>query len=244
MLDRPQQPGTDRGDKAATGVGALPAPLFLWLSPAFPVGAFAYSHGLEWAIECGLIASRKHLEDWIGELFARGSAKNDLVFLSVAHRAAVDGEDQRLIEVAELALALQACAERHLETSQQGNAFMTAIMATWPCAAINKLTKLWEGDVAYPVAVGVAAAGHGLARGAALEAFGLTFAGNLVSAALRLSLFGQTDGQRVLAALAPSIAKAAACAESATLDDIGTAAWMSELCSMRHETQTTRLFRS
>jgi urease accessory protein len=234
----------DRDDKAAAAVNGLPSPLFLWLSPAFPVGAFAYSHGLEWAIESGLIASRNDLEGWIDELFARGSAKNDLVFLSVAHRAALNGEDHRLIEVAELALASQACAERRLETSQQGNAFMTAIMAAWPCAVVNRLAKLWQGDVAYPVAVGIAAAGHNIARGPTLEAFGLTFAGNLVSAALRLSLFGQTDGQRVLAALAPSIAQAAVRAERATLDDIGTAAWMSELCSMRHETQTTRLFLS
>jgi urease accessory protein len=244
MLDRPRQPRANRNDKATAGDGGLPAPLFLWLSPAFPVGGFAYSHGLEWAIESGLIASRNDLEDWIGELFARGSAKNDLVFLSVAHRAAVNGKDRRLIEVAELALALQACSERRLETGQQGNAFMAAIMATWPCAAVNRLAKLWEGDVAYPVAVGVAAAGHNIARSAALEAFGLTFASNLVSAALRLSLFGQTDGQRALAALAPSIANAAAGADRATLDDIGTAAWTSELCSMLHETQTTRLFRS
>jgi urease accessory protein len=244
MLDRPRQSGTDPCDKATADAGSLPAPLFLWLSPAFPVGAFAYSHGLEWAIESGLIGSRKDLEDWIGELFVRGSARNDLVLLSVAYRAAVDGEDHRLIEVAELALALQTSAERRLETTQQGNAFMAAIMATWPCAVVNRLAKNWEGDVAYPVAVGVAAAGHNIARGAVLEAFGLTFAGNLVSAALRLSLFGQTDGQRVLAALAPSIARAATRAESATLDDIGTAAWMSELCCMQHETQTTRLFRS
>jgi urease accessory protein len=111
--------------------------------------------------------------------------------------------------VAELAAALAPSKERFLETTAQGAAFIEATRAAWPCAALDRLRALWDGPVAYPVAVGVAAAGHGIAAGPAVRSFLHAYAANLISAGVRLIPLGQSDGQRVLAALEPVIAAAA-----------------------------------
>ena len=233
-------PGT--ATRMTIDAGALP--LLVWLSPAFPVGAFAYSHGLEWAVEAGDVRDAATLRNWISDLLAHGAARNDAVLLACAHRAAGAGDGAALAETAELALALQPSRERRLEAGGQGTAFLSMARAAWPCAALDHLAALAEGDVAYPVAVGVAAAGNGVPLAATLDAFELAFVANQVSAAVRLGPIGQTDGQRVIAALVPAVRATAASARAATLDDLGGAAFRSDLASMRHETQYTRLFRS
>jgi urease accessory protein len=221
-----------------------PLPLLVWLSPAFPVGAFAYSHGLEWAVEQGDLHDAASVQAWIDDLLALGSGRNDANLLAEAHRAASAGDRPRLAGVAELGVALQPSRERHLEATAQGNAFLAAARASWPAPALDLLSESHEGDVVYPVAIGVAAAGHGVALRPTLEAFLLAFVAALVSAAVRLGPIGQTDGQRVTAALLPRIRDTACFAEASSLDDLGGAAFRSDIASLRHETQYTRLFRS
>ncbi|WP_460448331.1 urease accessory protein UreF [Alsobacter sp. SYSU BS001988] len=219
-------------------------PLLVWLSPAFPVGAFAYSHGLEWAVETGQVSDAASAQAWIADLLDAGSGRNDAVLLAAAHRAASAGDMGALGAVAELALALQPSRERRLEAAAQGNAFMIAVRSAWPCAAVDSFAAAWNDDVAYPVALGVAAAGHGAPLGAVLEAALLAFVGNVVSAVVRLGPIGQTDGQKIIAAMLPHVRAAAAFAAASSLDDVGGAAYRSDIASLRHETQYSRLFRS
>jgi urease accessory protein len=221
-----------------------PLPLFVWLSPAFPVGSFAYSHGLEWAVETGAVHDAGSALAWIDDILAQGSGRNDAILLAEAHRAASAGDASRLAEVAELAVALQPSRERHLEATAQGNAFITAARASWPAPSLDLLAGAWDGNVVHAVAVGVAASGHGVNLRPTLEAFLLAFVAALVSAAVRLGPIGQTDGQRITAALLPRVRATAAEAEAAGLDDIGGSAFRSDIASLRHETQYTRLFRS
>ncbi len=215
-----------------------------WFSPSYPVGAFAYSHGLEWAQEAGDIHDAITLQGWLADLIELGAARNDAILLTATHRAAMAGDMAALTEIAELALAMAMSSERRMETVTQGNAFVLATMAAHPCTALQHFKADWRGDVAYPVAVGVAAAGHGVELAELLPAFVLGFAANLVSAAVRLGIVGQTDGQRVLAALLPAVGKTAQEAHTATLDDLGACAFRSDIASLRHETQYSRLFRS
>jgi urease accessory protein len=217
-------------------------PLMVWLSPAFPVGAFAYSHGLEWAHETGDVADAASLEGWLSDLLAYGAVRNDAILFAAAYRGAGDGP--ALAEVAELALVLAGSEERRLETATQGDAFAAVIARSWPCGAIDLLKEAWHGPLTYPVAVAAAAAGHGIPLLEALEAFILGFVANLVSAAVRLGVIGQTDGQRVIAALVPQVRELAALARDGGLDDLGTCAFRSDLAALAHETQYTRLFRS
>jgi urease accessory protein len=217
-------------------------PLFVWLSPSFPVGAFAYSHGLEWAYEAGDVTDAATLEGWLLDLLEHGAARSDAILFALAYRACAGVGS--LSAVAELALALATSAERRLETVTQGEAFVAAIGKSWPCAASERLRAAWSGSVAYPVAVGVAASGHDLPLRDSLEAFGLGFVANLVSASVRLGIVGQTDGQRVTASLVPAVQALAAFALEADLDSLGGAAFRSDLAALKHETQYTRLFRS
>lgn len=216
--------------------------LLAWLSPAFPVGAFSYSSGIEWAVEAGDIKDAETLKAWLGVMLAEGGGFCDAVLFAHAHCAA--GDDKALHAVAELAAALAPSKERHLETTAQGNAFVEATRAAWGCDAIERLKAIWDGPVAYPVAVAVASVGHGIALKPALAAYLQAVAANWVSAGVRLIPLGQSDGQRVLAALESTVAATAQRALVTKLDDIGSCAFRADLASARHETQYTRLFRS
>jgi len=226
----------------------LPSPalyrLMAWLSPAYPVGGFSYSGGIEWAVEAGDIRDAGTLRDWLAVMLERGGGFADAVLFVHAHRAVVRDDGKALHAVAELAAALTPTKERHLETTAQGNAFIEATAAAWPCPALDRLKDVWNGPIAYPVAVAAAAAGHGIALEASLAAFLQALAANWVSAGVRLVPLGQTDGQRVLGALEPAVAATAQRATATVLEDIGTAAFRADLASARHETQYTRLFRS
>jgi urease accessory protein len=165
-------------------------------------------------------------------LLRHGAGRSDAILLNCAHRDPADDE------IAALAAALQPSAERRLEAGQQGAAFASATAAAWPAPGL-------EGAPApYPVAVGRAAAAHGIGAFDAALYYLHAFAANIVSAGIRLIPIGQTDGQKALAALEPVCRAVAEEAEGATLDDLGAAALCADLASMRHETQHTRLFRS
>jgi urease accessory protein len=215
-----------------------------WLSPAYPVGAFSYSGGLEWAVEAGDVADAASLMHWLTVMIREGSGFCDAVFLVHAHRAVAAQDDAALAAVAELAAAFTPTRERFLETTAQGRAFFDTTRAAWACAALDRLVAVWDGPLAYPIAVAVASAGHGIALAPALAAFLQAVASNLVSAGLRLIPLGQTDGQRVLAGLEPVIAACAEKALACPLDEVGSAAFRADIAGMRHETQYTRLFRS
>jgi urease accessory protein len=218
--------------------------LMAWLSPAYPVGAFSYSSGIEWAVESGDIKNAATLQDWLTVIMAEGGGYCDAVFFVHAHCATAASDDKALRAVAELAAVFAPSKERHLETTAQGRAFVEATRAAWPCAALDRLAAIWDGAIAYPVAVGVTAAGHGIAIEAALGAYLHAVTANLISAGVRLIPLGQTEGQRLLAAFEPIVAATAARALVVPLDQVGGAAFRADIAGMRHETQYTRLFRS
>ncbi|WP_395829967.1 urease accessory protein UreF [Elstera sp.] len=225
-----------------TDVAAFPAELFLWLSPAFPVGGFAFSHGLEKLVDDGIVSDRASLGAWLTDLATSGSLRNDLLLLAEAWQAGQAKDTARLTAVAELAAALQPGAERQLETLTQGRGFGAACTAAWDVPSVALLMK--TNRLAYPVAVGAAAADRNIPLAPTLDAYALGFCSNLMSAAIRLSVIGQFDGQRVLADLLPALKTAAHEAASGDLDDLGGACFASDLASLAHETQHVRLFRS
>src|SRR5262245_49057335 len=169
-----------RPEPRATGATEVPAAtpdtsalyrLMAWLSPSYPVGAFSYSGGLEWAIENGDIGDAATLKRWLAVVIGDGGGFCEAAFFVHAYRAAAAGDDGALSAVAELAAAFAPSKERHLETTAQGRGFIEATRAAWPCAALDRLVAAWPRPCAYPVAVGVAAAGHGVALELALPAF-------------------------------------------------------------------------
>ncbi len=189
-----------------------------WLSPAFPTGAYSYSHGLEWAVEAGYIKDRESLVDWL-ELF----------------------------EIAELAAAFRGTSEFALESSQQAAACRATLRQVWPDRLLDSLSQLLSEHCVPPalaVVLGVRSAREGIPISLALPAFMQSYVANLVTAGVRLVPLGQTDGQLAVARLEQAVLAASAQARNATIDDLGSAAFMVDLASMAHETQYTRLFRS
>ncbi len=215
-------------------------PLLAWLSPAYPVGAYTFSHGIEYTVEAGWIRDADTLREWLRDLLLYGDGQADLVFLAEAWRA---DDDARLREVQALALAFQPSAEIRLETTAQGTAFLRATAAAWPCAAVERLGRI-APEAAYSVAVGAVARDHGVALPEVLEAYGHAFVANLVSAAVRLVPLGQTDGQVVTASLGGVVRDAAREAAETPLDDVSSSCPLADIAAMRHESQYTRLFRS
>jgi urease accessory protein len=219
-------------------------PLFLWLSPTFPVGSFAYSHGLEWAVEAGDVVDAASLRDWLEDLLNYGAPRSDSILLALAFHAVAAERWAELSEINELAIALAGSAERRMETLAQGGAFLAALRGAWSCPALERWPEGAGQSVAYPVAVGLAAAGHGLELGPCLEAFVLSAIANLVSAVVRLGSIGQSDSQKIIASLVVEIQRVARQAAGAGRDDLGGCALRSDLAAIKHETQYSRLFRS
>jgi urease accessory protein len=181
---------------------------------------------------------------WLATVIRHGSVFCDAAIFCHAHRAAAHGDDHALAATAELAAALAGSKERFLETTAQGQAFLQITQAAWPTPALDRLAATWDGPLAYPVVVAAACVGHGIALIPALNAFLHGVVSNLVSAGIRLVPLGQTDGQRVLAALETEIARAVERGLAIALEDIGSATLRADIAAMRHETQHTRLFRS
>jgi urease accessory protein len=222
--------------------------LMTWLSPAFPVGAFSYSHGLEWAAQSGLVRDEATLEDWIRTGLAHEFGPVGGMLLRQAWEAVQAGNSAALLEALAEARALVATTEFALETTAQGTAFFSTLRkasdAFPKLAWAETLVGISPGPLPYSFAVGVALAAAGIPLDPGLTAYFQAMIGNLVSAAMRLLPIGQTAGQRVIARLEEAVVAAAQGAMCRDPGDVGTAAPMMELSSISHETQYTRLFRS
>lgn len=221
--------------------------LMTWLSPSFPVGGYSYSHGIEFAVEDGLITDRDGLARWVEAIIVHGAGRLDASLFRAAWQAVTDDDPETLAWAAEMADALRATPETALESTAQGQAFLHTLTKVWPdprfgrwAAALARMDR----SPAYAVAVGVAAAAAKVPLGHALVAYLHAMAANLISAGVRFVPLGQTDGQRAQAALEGPVRAAAERALSRPLEDLGTATPMVDWTSMKHETQYSRLFRS
>ncbi len=211
--------------------------LISWMSPSFPVGAFAYSNGLEAAVARGLVSDDADLQEWLEDLLQFGAAWNDAVLFAESWRRANHGGD--LVELAALAEALASSAGRHLETMNQGQAFLQAA-AAWPHPVLDK----FGGTGALPVASGALCGAHAIPLEAALPATLHAFVSNLIQAGMRLLQLGQQDAVALLARLEPAIQRSAERAARSGLDDLGTPALLADIMAMQQETQYSRLFRT
>ena len=236
--------------------------LLAWCSPGYPTGAFSYSHGLEWAVETGDVKNLQGLLDYVTAVVSRGGGWVDAVLFAHAWRATpprspcpfpapatlvTPAPFAELDTLTQLAAAFRGSAETALESRQQGGAFLDVTRKAWPHPVLDTFaTRQAQAGtaVAHCIAVAVACAAHEIALVPALHAYIHAVAANLVSAGARLIPLGQTQAQIAIAQLAPTLTDIAERAQATSLDDLGTAAPAIEICSLRHETQYTRLFRS
>ncbi len=199
-----------------------------WFSPAFPIGAFSYSHGLETAIQDGLITDEVSLQSWISTLLLYGSGRNDGIFIKETYKGA-EGTNA-------LCLALCASKERWQETVELGQAFGRVVNTSYQ-------TDLPDG-LAYPVAVGLAAQTMGLDLTLTLQAYLQAFATNLISVGVRAIPIGQQAGQLCLVRLFPVVEEVIRQVAEASLNQVGGAALLSDLISIKHEHSIPRIYRT
>jgi urease accessory protein len=222
--------------------------LLSWMSPAWPIGAFAYSSGIEWAVEAGLVTCRVSALDWITAMLEQGTLWNDAVLLVHAFRATAADDPERLCVVAELATASLTSFERRLEATAQGAAFRRIARTATPAPALTMLDHIDDADLSYPVVVGCLAAARDIALRPALTAWLHAAISNLVSAAMRLVPLGQTDGQHILASLKSGVLalaeRAFALPDGDPFAAMASATVMADFAAIAHETQYTRLFRT
>lgn len=221
--------------------------LMTWLSPSFPVGAYSYSHGIEFAVEDGLITDRDSLAGWVEVIITHGAGRIDATLFRAAWQAVNDNDQGLLAWAAEMADAYRATPEMALESNKQGQAFVDTLRNVWPdpqfAAWAGKLSD-FDRPVAYAVVVGLATSVAGVPLKHALIGYLHALAANLVSAGVRLVPLGQTDGQKAQAQLETPVRTTADSAVHRSIDDLGSAVPMVDWTSMKHETQYTRLFRS
>lgn len=206
--------------------------MMAWLSPSYPTGAFSYSHGLEYAIHSGDVTDADSLQNWLLDVLEFGAGRNDAILLAAAYNA---GPTEDLAAIADLATALSASAERHLETTAQGAAFVKVT---------NAVAGLNLPDMPLPVALGAAARTHKIPLNEILPLYLHSFAANLIGAAVRFVPLGQTEGQVVLSNLFQLIDKVAENATAQGLDDLGSICFLGDMAAMKHEDMTTRIFRT
>ena len=223
--------------------------LLAWLSPAMPVGAYRYSHGLEAALAAGRVTDAATLHAYVLTVLRHGTARLDALFLRAAHQAQAHGscEGATLAAILSTAAAMRGTSELALESAAQGRALLAVLRRAWPTRALDALADLYRHDQLeppYAVVLGVATAAHRLPLGVTLTAFLHAFAANLISAGIRLIPLGQSDGQRLTADLETTVHAAVASALTDTLEGTGTATPAIDLLSIAHETQYSRLFRS
>ena len=200
-----------------------------WMSPAFPIGAFAYSHGLEWAIDKGHVSNGEKLQKWITDLLEYGSLRTDAIFISLILR----GHDARKMN--ELSMALCPAGERLLETKLQGSAFAKVIEDVW---------QQDIGELSLPIAVALAAKNQSIEQDLILPAYLQAFCSNLISAAIRLIPIGQTEGQRIMFELYPTISDLVQTASESEIDDLNSACFFSDVSAMEHEYLQPRIFKT
>ena len=200
-----------------------------WMSPAFPIGAFAYSHGLEWAIDKDHVSNGEKLQKWITDLLEYGSLRTDAIFISLILR----GHDVRKMN--ELSMALCPAGERLLETKLQGSAFAKVIEDVW---------QQDIGELSLPIAVALAAKNQSIEQDLILPAYLHAFCSNLISAAIRLIPIGQTEGQRIMLELYTTISDLVQTASKSEIDDLNSACFFSDVSAMEHEYLQPRIFKT
>jgi len=200
-----------------------------WLSPAFPIGGFAYSHGLEWAINKGYVSNREELQKWVSDLLEYGSLKNDAILIKLV----LKGSDPK--EINEIAMALCPANERLSETQLQGSAF---------CKIMREVWSLEIDDLTLPIALALAAKNESIDQNLVVPAYLHSFCSNLISVAMRLIPIGQTDGQKTLRELSPLISDSVRSVAKSDKDDLGSACFLSDVSAMQHEYLQPRVFKT
>jgi len=219
------------------------AMLHLWrsISPAFPIGAYAYSQGLESATDCGWVVDENSTQGWISGLLKHSVGRLDIPVL-VRLNQAWHNKDKTLLHYwNDFLLASRESSELLEEDQHLGSALMRLLNDTdIPIPAI------WDRSQkpSYALMYSLFATHWQIPESDAAYGYLWTWCENQVTAAIKLIPLGQTAGQRLLTQLIDEIPLIIDSALAITDEEIGATLPGLGICSALHETQYSRLFRS
>ena len=218
--------------------------LLTWFSPSFPIGSYAYSHGLEYAIESKIVKNTSDLSDWISDFLHYGTCYNDGIIISNAYDAVTKNNLKKLEEISLIAKAFKPTKEISLESYQQGVSFAHAVSKSLNCKKFDKLITIINENISYVIAVACAGAVCNINKLDLVNAYFHAFISNLISAALRLMSIGQTESQILIIKFKKEVELLTNKILLNSLDDLGSSVLIGDWCSAKHEKQYSRLFRS
>ena len=210
-------------------------------SSALPIGAFAYSQGLEYTLEAGWCKHADDVEQWIKSVMTHGLGGVDLPILTRFHQAWTANDSEALIYWNATLLAFRETKELYLEDIQVGDAFKKW-HKTQSAAHLENLEIVEKPTVASMYAL------NGVIKGLTIEecliGFVWAWLENQITAASKAMPMGQTDGQNIIRHLIPAIEVVIEGAMAVEDDDIGSGLVGLSISSALHEHQYSRLFRS
>jgi len=213
-------------------------------SPALPVGAYSYSQGLEAAVEAGLVRDTASARAWIGEVLAFAVARFEAPVWWRLHASWSAQDLARVAHWNDIFRSSRESAELRAETLQMGYSLQRLLLEIGAFDEPSLAQLRGVGDITFPAAFTFAVAQWEIPARSALIAYLWAWLENQVMAALKSVPLGQTDGQRLLLALAALLPGIADAACGLVDDDLcNYAPGFAIMCS-RHETQYSRLFRS
>jgi len=218
--------------------------LLTWFSPSFPIGAYAYSHGLEYAIESKTVKNTSDLFDWISDFLNYGTCYNDGIIISNAYDAVLKNNITELEKISLIAKAFKPTKEISLESYQQGISFADAVSKSLNSKKFDKLIKILNKNISYVIAVACAGGVCNINKLDLVNAYFHAFISNLISAALRLMSIGQTESQILILKFKKEVELLTNKILLNSLDGIGSSVFVGDWSSARHEKQYSRLFRS
>lgn len=210
-------------------------------SPALPVGAYAYSQGLEWAVEARWVHDEPSLADWLQAQLVESFARVDLPVFARLYAAARSDDDPAMRHWSRQLLALRETRELVADDCDRGHALARLLRDLGVTAAAPWATR---DDAPFAALAALAAATWDVPLAPALHAHAWSWLENQVIVGVKLIPLGQVAGQRQLLALAETIPAACDAALALGDDEIGGSLPIVALASSLHETQYTRLFRS
>ena len=208
-------------------------------SVSLPVGGYAFSQGMEYAIDKGWVTKQAQVADWTQLQLLQSLARVDLPALRLAMTAWAQRDEARIVELNDLILACRETKELRLNDTAMGEALARLLRNLDIETPFTRLE-----DISFVVLFAIAATHWQVEFESAALGFSWSWLENQIAAATKLVPLGQTQAQLLLGELQPTLSEAIALSKTIDEDDIGAGLPAVAIASCLHETQYSRLFRS
>lgn len=208
-------------------------------SPTLPIGAYAYSQGVEPAVHAGIIHDEESAFNWSRDVLVNGLVYSDLALLNHFYHAWAERDQEKLAVLSQLSVAIRETAELRQEDLHVATALLRLAEPLGVDVFKNSLS-----EKTYPMVFAGFAHHWGIAVEEALQAFAWSWTENQVAAMIKLAPLGQTQGQKIILKMDVEIQQAVLMAIQVPLESIGNSLPYLAILSSRHEVQYSRLFRS